>query len=78
MNLQYISDSKGKTTGVFIPIQDWEALKKEIAELRERAEAMEIPEWHKEIVRQRMKDYLENPDQVMDWEEVQNKFNLDK
>lgn len=28
MNLQYISDSKGKTAGVFIPIKDWEALKK--------------------------------------------------
>ncbi|MFH1321959.1 MAG: hypothetical protein ABII90_15070 [Bacteroidota bacterium] len=28
MNLQYISDSKGKTTGIFIPIKDWEMLKK--------------------------------------------------
>jgi hypothetical protein len=27
MNLQYISDYKGKTTGVFIPIEEWEALK---------------------------------------------------
>jgi hypothetical protein len=27
MNLQYISDNKGKTTGVFIPIQEWEELK---------------------------------------------------
>jgi len=27
MNLQYISDSRGKTTGVFIPIQEWEVLK---------------------------------------------------
>jgi hypothetical protein len=27
MNLQYISDNRGKTTGVFIPIQEWEVLK---------------------------------------------------
>ena len=27
MNLQYISDYRGKTTGVFIPIQEWESLK---------------------------------------------------
>lgn len=26
MNLQYISDNRGKTTGVFIPIQEWEGL----------------------------------------------------
>ncbi|HBS86551.1 MAG: hypothetical protein A2W91_20235 [Bacteroidetes bacterium GWF2_38_335] len=27
MNLQYIQDSSGKPTGVFIPIKDWEKLK---------------------------------------------------
>jgi hypothetical protein len=27
MNLQYISDSNGKTTGVFIPINEWNLLK---------------------------------------------------
>jgi hypothetical protein len=27
MNLQYISDSKGQTAGVFIPIKEWNELK---------------------------------------------------
>jgi len=27
MRLQYLTDSKGKYTGVFIPIKDWEAIK---------------------------------------------------
>lgn len=35
MNLQYISDNKGKTTGVFIPIQEWEGLKKKFKGLEE-------------------------------------------
>lgn len=26
MSIQYIADSTGKTTGVFIPIEDWEKL----------------------------------------------------
>jgi len=30
MNLQYISDSKGHHTGVFIPIEDWEKIKKQL------------------------------------------------
>lgn len=30
MNLQYISDNNGKTTGIFIPIKDWEVLKKRL------------------------------------------------
>ncbi len=35
MNLQYISDSRGKTAGVFIPIQEWEALKSKVKGLEE-------------------------------------------
>lgn len=35
MNLQYISDNKGKTTGVFIPIQEWEGLKSKFKGLEE-------------------------------------------
>lgn len=31
MNLQYIKDSQGKPTGVFIPIEEWEALEKKIS-----------------------------------------------
>ena len=42
MNLQFITNSKGVTSGVFIPIEDWELIKKEL-DLK-----MDIPEWHKE------------------------------
>lgn len=35
MNLQYISDNRGKTTGVFIPIQEWELLKSKFKGLEE-------------------------------------------
>ncbi len=34
MSLQYISDSKGKTSGVFIPIQEWNRLKKKYTILK--------------------------------------------
>ena len=30
MNLQYISDSKGHHTGVFIPIDDWNKIKEQL------------------------------------------------
>lgn len=33
MNLQVIHDSKGNPTGVFIPIRDWKALKKQYSGL---------------------------------------------
>jgi hypothetical protein len=33
MKIQVIQDSKGKATGVFIPIHDWQKLKKQNKEL---------------------------------------------
>ncbi len=78
MNLQYISDNKGKTTGVFIPIKDWEQLKKDVKGLSEKEDQLiEIPEWHKSLVRARMKDYQKNPENVLNWADVQTRFRLD-
>ena len=45
MNLQDLSDSNGKTTGVFIPINDWLELKKKFQDIE--LEETAIPDWHK-------------------------------
>ena len=29
MDIKYLSDDKGKITGVFIPLEDWQQLKKQ-------------------------------------------------
>jgi hypothetical protein len=55
MNLQYISDYKGKTTGVFIPIQEWEALKTKFKGLEE----VELGEQTKEEILQGLKQAVE-------------------
>lgn len=44
MSLQYISDSKGRTTGVFIPISEWNDLKARRKEIRR----IDIPSWQVE------------------------------
>ena len=66
MNLQFISDSTGETTGVYIPIKEWNELKSKFKEI-EQVE-IDIPGWHKDIVRQRLADYKKNPGQVMDFD----------
>lgn len=68
MNLQYISDSKGKTTGVFIPIQEWNKLKVKYKGIEQ--ENSNIPDWHKDVVRKRMEDYKQNPEQVLDFDQA--------
>jgi len=72
MNLQYISDNKGKITGVFIPIHDWKYLKKKYREIElEEKQAFELPDRQKQLIDQRLKDYHENPENVLDWDIVQ-------
>ncbi|MBI4648535.1 MAG: hypothetical protein HY738_18620 [Bacteroidia bacterium] len=55
MNLQYISDNKGKTTGVFIPIQEWESLKTKYKVL----EVEDTGEQSKEEILQGLKQAVE-------------------
>jgi len=68
MNLQYISDSSGKTTGVFIPISEWNELKKKYQGIEQ--EPINIPEWHIQEVNKRLEDFKNNPDQVLDFDQA--------
>ena len=66
MNLQFISDSKGKTTGVFIPINEWNVLKKKYKGIEQ--EELFIPSWQMDEVRNRIKDHNDHPEQAMDFD----------
>ncbi len=74
MNLQYISDSEGQTTGVFIPIKEWNKLRKKI-NLTEK-ELEEMPPWHKNVVKERLAEYKKNPGSALDFkssmDEIEN------
>lgn len=55
MRLQIIQDSKGKATGVYIPINEWKALKKQFQDL----EALEYEEPSKEQILQELKEAVQ-------------------
>lgn len=66
MNLQFISDSKGKTTGAFIPITEWNKLKEKHKGIEH--EKIDIPDWQKIETIKRVADYKKNPDQGLDFD----------
>lgn len=68
MNLQFISDSKGQTTGVFIPINEWNALKRKYKDIE--LEEFDIPTWQMDEVRERLEDYRKNPYQALDFDQA--------
>lgn len=59
MNVQYISDSNGLTTGVFIPIKEWNNLKAKFTDLVK--EEGVITDRDKQIIRDRFDEYKKNP-----------------
>ena len=75
MNVQYISDGKGQTTGVFIPINDWNELKSKYKDF-EQVE-VDVPEWHKNLVRQRLEEYRKNPDSAIDFDSAMDDIDKD-
>jgi hypothetical protein len=64
MTLQFIHDNRGNTTGVFIPIEEWQYLKTKYTELqKEEAEnVVEFAPWQKQIIDERLNDYCQIAD----------------
>lgn len=71
MNIQYISDNKGITTGVYIPIQEWEKLK-ESCNIPE--DIFEISTLNRKELDSRIDQYVKNPNDLLDWKDVEKKL----
>jgi hypothetical protein len=72
MNLQFIHDNKGNTTGVFIPIEEWQSLKDTYGHLQkeEVENVKELASWQKQILDDRLNDYYQNPTDMMDFDKT--------
>ena len=68
--VQFIHDHKGNTTGVFIPIEEWQILKLKYTELQKEETSAELVDWQKNILEDRLEDYNKNPDQVEDFDAI--------
>ncbi|MFT4204329.1 MAG: addiction module protein [Chitinophagaceae bacterium] len=58
---QYTFDNMGNPVGVFLPIDDWNAIAEQIH--------LDIPEWQKKILDERLKSYRNNPESMIDWDD---------
>jgi hypothetical protein len=69
MSLQFIQDNKGNTTGVYIPIEEWQSLKTKYngLEQKEIENNVELATWQKNILDERLNDYYLNPSDVIDF-----------
>jgi hypothetical protein len=72
MSLQFIQDNKGNTTGVYIPIEEWQSLKNKYngLEQKEIENNVELATWQKNILDERLNDYYLNPSDVIDFDKT--------
>jgi hypothetical protein len=72
MTLQFIHDNKGNTTGVFIPIDEWQTLKTRYAGLQkeESENVTELATWQKRVIDDRLNDYYLNPADSKDFDKI--------
>jgi hypothetical protein len=72
MTLQFIHDNKGNTTGVFIPIDEWQDLKIKYTDLQkeEVKNAIDLVPWQKQLIDDRLSDYYKDPNHVEDFDKI--------
>jgi hypothetical protein len=72
MSLQFIQDNKGNTTGVYIPIEEWQNLKAKYngLEQKEIENNVELATWQKNILDERLNDYYLKPSDVIDFDKT--------
>lgn len=62
MKLEIIQDKQGKSTGVFIPIEDWALIKNQYPDI-ENADA-DLQQWEKDLIDTRLDAITKNPERV--------------
>jgi len=72
MALQFIHDNKDNTTGVFIPIEEWQKLKIKYTNLQKEESDAELADWQRNILEDRIADYQKNQTNVDDLDNTIN------
>lgn len=62
INPQYTFDNAGNPVGVFLPIEDWNAITEELH--------LDLPQWQKDLIDARLAQYQKNSADTLDWDNV--------
>ena len=73
MELQYLHDISGNTTGVFIPIKAWNKLKEKYHGI-EIEENTELLQWQKGIIDERLEKIAKGEEKFQDFETAINEI----
>lgn len=70
MKLQVIHDGEGKSTGVFIPIEDWDLIKHQYPNIENVSSELEL--WEKNLIDARLTAILKSPERIKPGKNLMN------
>jgi hypothetical protein len=73
MKLQVLEDSKGKQTGVFVPIDDWTLIKNSYPDIETLDQ--DLPQWEKDLIDKRLEAIQKNPQRLRPISELLDELN---
>lgn len=73
MKLQVLEDTAGNKTGVFVPMEDWNFIKKNYPDIESIDE--EIPNWEKNLIDSRLEAISKNPERLRPISELFEELN---
>ncbi|MCD6012080.1 MAG: putative addiction module component family protein [Flavipsychrobacter sp.] len=74
MSVNYLSDNRGETIAVQIPIEDWKKIKNKYPDVDDIDG--ELPQWQKDLIDKRLNAISQDPNSIQD---IQGLFDeLDK
>ena len=68
MRLQIIQDGQGKSTGVFIPMEDWTLIKNQYPDIENADNDLE--QWEKDLIDTRLNVIDKNPKRLKEGENL--------
>lgn len=82
MGLQVIKDGHGHDMGIFIPMNEWDRIVQKHEDLKELVQSEPkkngiLTQKQEEMARQTLKEMDENPDSLLDWDDVQHQIDWD-
>lgn len=73
MRLQILQDSQGKSTGVFIPMEDWTIIKTIYPDID--VVEIDLPKWEKDLIDERLDAIAKYPERLKSGENLLAELN---
>jgi hypothetical protein len=72
MPIQFLTNASGETVAVQLPIDEWNTI------VNKHADIQELSQWQKNLIDNRLKEYKNHPQNVIEMDEFKKLLSMDE